>query len=73
MTKSVLAVVMLLCNAIDKLFTRHYAMQYLATLDAEELIVQDCERKCLIEIAWRVFHSQTRGSLDGPAENKDIY
>lgn len=42
----------------------HYAMQYLATLDTEELIVQDCERKCLIEIAWRVFHSQGRAALD---------
>jgi hypothetical protein len=38
-------------------------MQYLAILDAEELIFLDGNTKCWIDIAWRKFHPQQRTSL----------
>lgn len=42
-------------------------MQYLAIMDAEELVFLDGERKCLIEIDWCRFHPKKRTALDGAA------
>lgn len=55
------------------LFIPIRSMQYLAILDAEELIFLDGERKCWIDIAWRKFHPQARSSLDEPVEYEAVY
>lgn len=55
------------------LFIPIRAMQYLAILDAEELIFLDGERKCWIDIAWRNFRPQQRTSLDEPVAYEAIY
>ena len=49
------------------------AMQYLAILDAEELVFLDGERKCWIDIAWRHFHPQARVALDEPVAYEAVY
>jgi hypothetical protein len=41
-------------------------MQYLAILDAEEIVFIDGTRKCWIDIAWRDFRPQDRRSLNDP-------
>lgn len=48
-------------------------MQYLAILDAEELVFLDGERKCWIDIAWRHFHPQARVALDEPVAYEAVY
>jgi hypothetical protein len=48
-------------------------MQYLAIMDAEEIIFLDGERKCWIDIAWQKFHPQARNSLDEPVEYSAVY
>jgi len=55
------------------LFIPIRAMQYLAIMDAEELVFLDGERKCWIDIAWRKFHPQARVSLDEPVEYEAVY
>lgn len=48
-------------------------MQYLAILDAEELVFIDGERKCWIDIAWQNFRPQQRASLDEPVPYQAVY
>lgn len=48
-------------------------MQYLAILDAEELIFLDGVHKCWVDIAWRNFHPQSRSSLDEPVSYDAVY
>lgn len=48
-------------------------MQYLAILDAEELVFLDGARKCWIDIAWRNFHPQLRSSLVEPVSFEAVY
>lgn len=50
----------------DCLFVPIRSMQYLAIIDAEEIIFIDGERKCWVDIAWRHFHPQARSSLEDP-------
>ena len=49
------------------------SMQYLAILDAEELIFLDGERKCWIDISWRNFRPQARASLEDPVAYDAVY
>lgn len=39
-------------------------MQYMAVIDAEEIIFVDSQYKRWVEVAWRGFKPQVRGSLD---------
>jgi hypothetical protein len=48
------------------LFVPIRSMQYLAIIDAEEIIFIDGERKCWVDTAWRHFHPQARSSLEVP-------
>ena len=68
-----LAQTLLARSPSGNLFIPIRSMQYLAILDAEELIFLDGERKCWIDIAWRRFHPQARISLNEPVEYVAIY
>lgn len=68
-----LALTLLARSTTGTLFIPIRAMQYLAIMDAEELIFLDGERKCWIDIAWRKFHPQARTSIDEPVEYEAVY
>lgn len=55
------------------LFVPVRSMQYLAILDAEELVFLDGTRKCWIDIAWRDFRPQDRTSLSDPVAYQAVY
>lgn len=42
------------------------SIQYMAVIDAEEIIFVDREAKHLVEVAWRSFRPQARTALDEP-------
>jgi hypothetical protein len=60
-------------SSSGNLFIPIRTMQYLAILDAEELIFLDGARKCWIDIAWRRFHPQARSSLSEPVAYTAVY
>jgi len=68
-----LAQTLLARSPAGNLFIPIRSMQYLAILDAEELIFLDGERKCWIDIAWRKFHPQARVALNEAVEYEAIY
>ncbi len=68
-----LAHTLLARSVTGNLFIPIRTMQYLAILDAEELIFLDGARKCWIDIAWRNFHPQSRSSLDEPVSYMAVY
>src|SRR3989339_1846401 len=68
-----LAMTLLSRSESGNLFIPIRTMQYLAILDAEELVFLDGERKCWVDIAWRKFHPQKRTSLDEPVEYEAVY
>ena len=68
-----LALTQLARSTTGNLFIPIRAMQYLAILDAEELVFLDGERKCWIDIAWRRFKPQTRESLEDPVEYEAVF
>lgn len=55
------------------LFIPIRAMQYLAIIDAEEIVFLDGTRKCWIDIAWRDFRPQDRTSLNDPVAYQAVY
>lgn len=48
------------------LFVPIRSIQYLAVIDAEEIIFVDREAKHLVELAWRAFRPQDRAGLADP-------
>ena len=64
---------MLARSATGNLFIPIRAMQYLAILDAEELIFLDGVHKCWIDISWRNFRPQSRNSLEDPVSYDAVY
>lgn len=50
----------------DCLFVPIRSIQYLAVIDAEEIIFVDREAKQLVELAWREFRPQARQCLTEP-------
>ena len=48
------------------LFVPIRGIQYLAVIDAEEIIFVDREAKHLVELAWRHFRPQSRAGLGDP-------
>lgn len=60
-------------SSSGNLFIPIRAMQYLAIMDAEEIIFLDGEHKCWIDISWQKFHPQARSSLDEPVEYTAVY
>lgn len=57
---------LLVRGGADCLFVPIRAIQYMAVLDAEEIIFVDREAKHLVEIAWRKFRPQARAALSDP-------
>jgi len=68
-----LAITLLSRSMSGNLFIPIRSMQYLAILDAEEMIFLDGPRKCWVDIAWRNFHPQLRNSLDEPVSYDAVY
>jgi hypothetical protein len=56
----------LLARAGKCLFVPIRSLQYMAVLDAEEIIFVDSQNKAWVELAWQHFRPQTRESLDEP-------
>lgn len=53
-------------SGADCLFVPIRNLQYLAVIDAEEIIFVDREAKHLVELAWRAFRPQARAALTDP-------
>ena len=68
-----LAFTLLARNGTGSLFIPIRAMQYMAILDAEELIFLDGERKCWVDFSWRDFRPQARASLEDPVAYEAVY
>ena len=68
-----LAHTLLARSSSGNLFIPIRPMQYLAILDAEELVFLDGARKCWIDVVWRNFRPQERRSLDEPVEYDAVY
>ncbi|OYY95574.1 MAG: hypothetical protein B7Y41_03480 [Hydrogenophilales bacterium 28-61-23] len=49
------------------------AMQYLAVVDAEEIIFVDSQHKRWVEVAWRGFKPQSRSALDEPVAYEAVF
>lgn len=56
----------LLARSGSAVFVPIRSMQYLAIIDAEEVIFVDHQRKSEVEIAWRRFCPQARSGLGDP-------
>ena len=54
----------LLARAGKCLFVPIRSMQYLAVLDAEEIIFVDSQNRAWVELAWQHFRPQARSALD---------
>ena len=54
----------LLARAGKCLFVPIRSLQYMAVLDAEELIFVDSQNKAWVELAWQNFRPQARSALD---------
>lgn len=55
------------------LFVPIRALQYLAIVDAEEMVFIDSLSRNRVEIAWRAFRPQARTALDQPVAYEAVY
>lgn len=55
------------------LFVPIRSMQFLAVVDAEEIVFLDGNSKCWIDVAWRNFCPQQRDALDQPVAYQAVY
>ncbi|SET15455.1 hypothetical protein SAMN05216326_11370 [Nitrosomonas marina] len=60
------AVTLLAQNEGAHLFVPIRSMQYMAIIDAEEIVFIDGDRRCWIDIAWQNFRRKERAALDQP-------
>lgn len=63
----------LLARSPGVVFVPIRTMQYLAIVDAEEIIFVDHLNKQWVEIAWRAFRPQARAALDAPVPYEAVY
>ncbi|MDD4882354.1 MAG: hypothetical protein PHR30_13620 [Gallionellaceae bacterium] len=63
----------LLARSPGTLFVPIRAMQYLAIVDAEEIVFVDYLNKSRVEIAWQAFRPQARDALDEPVPYDAVY
>ena len=63
----------LLTRGPGTLFIPIRSMQFLAIVDAEEIVFVDQLRKNWAEIAWQRFLPQTRSALDEPVPYEAVY
>lgn len=68
-----LAQILLAQSTTGVVFVPIRSMQYLAILDADELVFLDSSNKSWIEIAWQNFNPQQRTSLDQAVPYEAIY
>ncbi|MGA7801110.1 MAG: hypothetical protein WCC36_09890 [Gammaproteobacteria bacterium] len=61
-----LAYLLLKRSGNDCLFVPIRSIQYMAVLDAEEIIFVDREARSLIELSWQNFRPQDRHTLEAP-------
>ncbi|MDR3393515.1 MAG: hypothetical protein P4L70_00800 [Parasulfuritortus sp.] len=63
----------LLSRSNGALFVPVRSMQFLAIVDAEEIVFVDHEHKSLAVLAWQHFRPQARASLDQPVPYEAVY
>jgi hypothetical protein len=63
----------LLARSNGCVFVPIRTMQYLAIIDAEEIVFIDREASQLIQLAWQHFRPQTRTALDEPVPYEVVY
>ncbi|MFZ1538649.1 MAG: hypothetical protein WAT23_14855 [Chromatiaceae bacterium] len=65
--------ILLAASATRCVFVPIRSMQYLAVVDAEEIIFVDSQYKRWVEIAWRGFKPQARTALDEPVAYQAVF
>ncbi len=65
--------ILLANSACGCVFVPIRSMQYLAVIDAEEIIFVDSQYKRWVEVAWRAFKPQSRSALDQPVEYQAVF
>jgi hypothetical protein len=63
----------LLARSNGALFVPVRSMQFLAVVDAEEIVFVDHQQKSLAVLAWQHFRPQTRAALDQPVPYEAVY
>lgn len=63
----------LLARSAGVVFVPIRSMQFLAIVDAEEIVFVDHLSKQRVEIAWRGFRPQAREALDAPVPYEAVY
>jgi hypothetical protein len=63
----------LLARSHGALFVPVRSMQFLAIVDAEEIVFVDHEHKALAVLAWQHFRPQGRAALDQPVAYDAVY
>jgi hypothetical protein len=63
----------LLARAGKCLFVPIRSMQYMAVLDAEEIIFVDSQNRAWVELAWQHFRPQARNALDERVPYELVY
>ena len=65
--------ILLAASQTGCVFVPMRGMQYLAVVDAEEIIFVDSQFKRWVEVAWRRFQPQARAALDAPVAYQAVY
>jgi hypothetical protein len=65
--------ILLAASRAGCVFVPMRGMQYLAVVDAEEIIFVDSQFKRWVEVAWRWFQPQARAALDAPVTYQAVY
>ena len=65
--------ILLAASPTGSVFVPIRPMQYMAVIDAEEIIFIDSQYKRWVELAWRAFRPQERSSLDEPVTYRVVY
>lgn len=65
--------ILLVHSATGCVFVPIRNMQYMAVIDAEEIIFVDSQYKRWVEVAWQGFRPQARTGLDEPVAYEAVY
>jgi len=65
--------ILLTASATRCVFVPIRSMQYMAVVDAEEIIFVDSQYKRWVEIAWQGFKPQARTALDEPVAYQAVF
>lgn len=64
--------ILLAASPNGSVFVPIRSIQYLAVIDAEEIIFVDSQYRRWVEIAWQDFHPNARQALDDPVAYKAV-